>query len=229
MSRNSQNPRINARRLRQALARLDWPQEQLAKELGVSGASVSNWASGRKGISELNLKRMADALRIEDSMWLVDDAIGEDLPDKQVVRRYGPGAYGTGQRAAFMRALTDELREIDVKLLPHVDVSVRYPRFIPLPMDYCSGSLALVAVPLLPGRVRPAELHDAMVRLITLEKLDKDVSVGRHHVLAAVAENGLFEEEEQALNLQCQLFGVEFSVFSDVVKVAEFIGKFEKE
>lgn len=219
---------IIARRLRQALARLDWPQEQLAKELGVSATTVSNWSAGKKGISLANLKRAAQVLHIEDPYWLVDEAVGQDLPEKRTPRRYGPGAYGSGQRAAWLKTLSDTLRDKDIRLLEHVDTTVRYPRFVALPMDYCSTKLALIAVPLVSGRVRPAELTEAMIRLITLEKLDNDVSIGRHHQLVGISEDGLLMEEEQALNVQCQLFNVGFSVFPDASSVVDYILRFEK-
>lgn len=54
---------MTAKQLRQALRRLGWNQSVLAREVGVSEATISRWANGKCRIPELLPLFMSVALR----------------------------------------------------------------------------------------------------------------------------------------------------------------------
>jgi RNA polymerase primary sigma factor len=68
------------RRLRLAIARKGLTQQQLAEELGVSQAAVSQWTTGRKEPGRENLSRIARALGATRD-WLAYGQGSEPMPD----------------------------------------------------------------------------------------------------------------------------------------------------
>ena len=63
--------------IKDALASKGWSQRRLAKESGLTEASISKYFSGQRSPSLLNIKALADALDLEP-MELINDFIKEE-------------------------------------------------------------------------------------------------------------------------------------------------------